>query len=334
MTGVNWGLVGNRWAVELLRRQLARSTTHHAYLITGPEGAGRARLATAFAQALLCEQPPEPGGHCGTCRACRQVPQHSHPDLHWVERLPDKQGLTIEQVRELQRQLALAPMAGARRVAVLTEVDKASEGAANALLKTLEEPAPRVHLVLTASDVEEVPPTIASRCEVLALRPVPAAEITGALEAEAGSAARAREVAALADGRPELARRMLSDPGLYQRRAGYAADLDEVLSLGLPGRFALAERWKDDENLEERLRVWLIPLGESLRADAEASTSRARRVGGVAQARQALEATLRTLEALRKNANTRLAIETLMLDLPRGVSSDQDKRTGRPVGRP
>jgi DNA polymerase-3 subunit delta' len=334
MTGVNWGLVGNGWAVELLRRQLARGTTHHAYLITGPEGVGRARLAAAFAQALLCEQPPEPGGHCGSCRACRQVPQHSHPDLHWVDRPPDKQGITIEQVRELQRQLALAPMAGAGRVAVLTEVDKASEGAANALLKTLEEPAPRVHLVLTASDAEDVPPTIASRCEVLALRPVPTEEIAGALEAKAESAARAHEVAALADGRPELARQMLSEPGLFQRRAGYAAELDEVLSLGLPARFALAERWKDDENIEERLRVWLIPLGEALRAGPETGTSRARRLGTAIQARQALEATLRTLEALRRNANTRLAVETLMLDLPRAASSAQDKPAGLRAARP
>jgi DNA polymerase-3 subunit delta' len=322
MAGMNWGQVGNAWAVGLLRRQLARGTTHHAYLITGPEGVGRARLASALAQALLCEQPPQPGEWCDVCRACRQVPGRGYPDLHWVDRPGDKQGITIDQVRELQRQLALAPLAGRWRVAVLTEVDRASEGAVNALLKTLEEPAPRVRLLLTASDAEEVAPTIASRCEVLALRIVPTEEIAAALEARGGTAVRAHDVAELADGRPELALQMLSEPALYERRAGYAAELRETLDLGLAARFALADHWKEDEHLEERLTVWLIQLGRALRRGAPESTARSGGQPNPAQARQALDATRRTLEALRRNANVRLAVETLMLDLPGGNASE------------
>jgi DNA polymerase-3 subunit delta' len=312
MSIMDWGTVGNEWAADLLRRQMARGASHHAYLITGPEGVGRSRLAQALAQALLCERPPEAGVWCGNCRACRQVPQHGYPDLHWVDRPPDKQGLTIEQVRELQRQLSLAPMAGARRVAVLTEVDRASEGAANALLKTLEEPGSRVHLVLTASDPEEVPPTIASRCEILALRPVSTEELAGYLMARGEPAERAAHVARLADGRPELALEMLADPTRLERRAGYADELSEALRLDLAGRFAMAELWKDDENLQERLEVWLISLGAELRSAAPAEAS---------QVRQALGATLRTLEALRRNGNARLAVEALMLDLPRRASA-------------
>ena len=320
MATVDWGVIGHGWAVDLLQRQLARATAHHAYLITGPDGVGRVRLALAFAQALLCEAPPRPGEFCGACRACRQVPGRSYPDLHWVERPEDKQGISIEQVRELQRQLSLSSLAGGGRVAVLLEVDKASEGAANALLKTLEEPAGRVHLLLTASDVEEVPPTIASRCEVLALRPVALAEIVSAIEARGASAAEAREVAALANGRPELALRMLADPALRSRRLGYATQLNDTLQLGLAGRFGLADEWKEDEHLEERLAVWLVLLGDALRSAAgtaagEKPTTIAQLRDQV-QIRRALEAILRTLNALKSNANTRLAIETLMLDLP------------------
>jgi len=317
---VDWGLIGNAWAVDLLRRQLARRTTHHAYLITGPEGAGRGRLALAFAQAILCENPPHPGDWCGVCRACALVPGRTHPDLHWVERPEDKQGITIEQVRELQRQLSLSSLAGGGRVAVLVEVDKASEGAANALLKTLEEPAPRVVLLLTASDVEEVPPTVASRCEVLALRPVPLAEIAAAIEARGESAAGARQVARLASGRPELALRMVADPALRSRRLTYGTELGEALELGLAARFALAEQWKEDEHLEERLTIWLILLGDAVRGKVEGpGGERPTDVPSLldlAQARRALDATLHTLEALRRNANPRLAVETLMLDLP------------------
>jgi DNA polymerase-3 subunit delta' len=320
ITDVDWGLIGNGWAVDLLRRQLARSTTHHAYLFTGPGGVGRARLALAFAQAILCENPPQPGDWCGACRACRQVPERKYPDLHWIETLEEKQGITIDQVRDLQRQLSLSSLAGGGRVAVLLEVEKASEGAANALLKTLEEPARRVCLVLTASDADEVPPTIASRCELLALRLVPQAEIASALEARGQGPAAAREVAGMANGRPGLALQMISDPALRRRRLAHAAELQETMDLGLAGRFALADRWKEDEHLEERLMVWLTLLGDDVRAAIEEAGGEGSMTGTLPQkaihARQALDAVLRTLEALRRNANVRLALETLMLDLP------------------
>jgi len=320
MIAVSWGLVGNAWAVDLLRRQLERGTTHHAYLFTGPEGVGRARLALAFAQTILCEAPPRPGEWCGACRACRQVPERRYPDLHWVERPQDKQGITIEQGRELQRQLALTPMAGGRRVAILVGMDEASEGAANALLKTLEEPPPRVYLLVCAGDVEEVPPTIVSRCEVLALRPVPVQVIAEALEAHGADKAKAEELAGLADGRPELALRMLAEPALHDRRRAYAGELQEVLRLGLAGRFAVAEQWREDDQLEQRLGVWVNLLGEAMRRDFRESSGG--RTDGSwlpdpKTARSALDATLRSLEALRRNANARLALEVLMLDLPR-----------------
>jgi DNA polymerase-3 subunit delta' len=321
MAAMEWGQIGNGWAVDLLRRQVTRGSTHHAYLISGPEGVGRGRLALSFARALLCENPSQAGDTCGECRACVLVPERKYPDLHWVERLEDKQGITIEQVRDLQRQLALASFAGGGRVAVLVDVDRASEGAANALLKTLEEPGRRVHLLLTAGDVEEVPPTIASRCEILALRPVPTDEIAAALQAQGESAGTAQDLARLALGRPELALRMAADPGLRARRQAHAETLKEILALGLVGRFALAERWKDDENMEERLAVWLGLLGETLRRVADGRRSSAEAafptLSGPDQTRQALEAGLRTLEALRRNANQRLALETMMLDLPR-----------------
>jgi DNA polymerase-3 subunit delta' len=251
-----------------------------------------------------------------------------------VERPEDKQGITIEQVRDLQRQLALASFAGGGRVAVLVDVDRASEGAANALLKTLEEPGRRVHLLLTAGDVEEVPPTIASRCEILALRPVPTAEIAAALQAQGESEASAQDLARLALGRPELALQMAADAGLRSRRQGHAAALKETLTLGLVGRFALAEQWKDDENIEERLAVWLGLLGETLRGVADGRRSGAEAafptLTGPDQARQALEAGVRTLEALRRNANQRLALETMMLDLPTPEPSASAGRARRP----
>jgi DNA polymerase-3 subunit delta' len=237
-----------------------------------------------------------------------------------VEHPEDKQGITIDQVRELQRQLSLSSLAGRGRVAILVGVDRASEGAANALLKTLEEPARRILLLLTASDVEEVPPTIASRCEVLALRPLSKAEIVSAIVARGATDAAAQEVAGLANGRPELALQMVADHGLRNRRMEYATQLNDTLKLALAGRFSLADEWKEDEQLQERLAVWLSLLSDALRSAAGGPAgeppTQAVALRDQASIRRALDAILRTLEALRRNANVRLAVETLMLDLP------------------
>jgi len=311
MTGMDWDVIGHAWAVELLRRQMERRTLHHAYLITGPAGVGRRSLAAALAQAVLCLAPPAPGDWCGTCRACRQVPAGTYPDLHLVERPENKKGIGIEQVRDLQRSLALTPLDGKARVAVLTDFHEASEGAANALLKTLEEPPPRVYLVLTASDVEDVPATIASRCEALALRLIPDGEIAAALERRGASPESAREVALMAVGRPMLAIDLLEDPAKRDRRTSHAAALPQAMRLDLPGRFDLAEAWSDEEDLEERLSTWLLLLGGAVRSSAVGAANREQR-----SARRAIDAVVGTLEALRRNANARLALETMMLDLP------------------
>jgi len=311
MTGMDWGVIGHGWAVDLLRRQQARGTLHHAYLFTGPAGVGRRSLATALAQSILCPAAPAPGEWCGECRACRQVPAGTYPDLHVVERPEDKKGIGIDQIRELQRGLALTPMDGRARVALLFDFEAASEGAANALLKTLEEPSPRVRLVLTASDVEDVPPTVSSRCEVLALRPVADREIADALERRGASAEEARELAKMAGGRPTLAMELLADPGKRDRRSSHSVALEEVMRLDLAGRFALAEKWANDEDLEERLSTWLFLLGEVARSAGGKGQAR-----DASSARQAIHAVAGTQEALRRNANVRLALELLMLDLP------------------
>jgi len=317
IAAVDWGLIGHEWAVDLLRRQMQHGSIHHAYLISGPEGVGRRGLALAFARVLLCEAPPEPGVACGACRACRQVPQATYPDLHVVEREEDKQGLAVDQVRDLQRQLSLAPLAGGRRVALIVDVDRASLGAANALLKTLEEPPPRVILLLTAVDPEATPPTIVSRCETLALRPVAEPAIAEALQARGASAEEAIRWARLSAGRPGWALALMDDPAVRRRREEHAAVYQEVLAADLERRFALADSWKDEADIEERLAVWLSLAGDSLRTAAEASGGSAGSAASLADGRRAVEAIARTLDGFRHNVNARLALELMMLELPR-----------------
>jgi DNA polymerase III delta prime subunit len=145
-----WSILGHAWAIDLLRRHIRAGGVRHAYLFTGPDQVGKRTLAVAFAQALTCPEVPEPGEACGRCRTCETMRAGTHPDLSIVRLVPGDSEIKIDQVRELQRQLALTPRQAARRVALLVDFDAANESAQNALLKTLEEPAEKVVLLLTA----------------------------------------------------------------------------------------------------------------------------------------------------------------------------------------
>jgi DNA polymerase-3 subunit delta' len=167
----NWNLLGHEWAVQLLSGQLERNSLRHAYLITGPAGVGRRTLALSLAQAVNCPTPLAPGFPCQTCRTCSQIARQQHPDLAIIQAEEVGGTLKVDQVRELQRSLNLAPYQARYRVALLLRFEEAHPSAANALLKTLEEPASQVILILTASSPDALLPTVVSRCEVFRLRP-------------------------------------------------------------------------------------------------------------------------------------------------------------------
>jgi hypothetical protein len=151
---------------QAAHRHIANGSVRHAYLFCGPPGVGRRSLALRFVQALNCVQPPAPGEACGQCRMCEQTWRMQLPDLHLIQIAEDAQTIKVEQVRELQRLLALAPYQARYRVALLLGFEKATAGAQNALLKTLEEAPEKAILLLTADSPDNLLPTITSRCEV------------------------------------------------------------------------------------------------------------------------------------------------------------------------
>ncbi len=187
MDDQTWGIIGHTWAVDALRHAIAQDRVPHALLFVGPAGVGKRTLARAFARALHCLAPDVAARPCGHCRPCELIANDAYPDVHLIEtqRTPGKarerRDISIDQIRALQHQVSLKPYNGRWAVGIIADAHEMSDAAANCLLKTLEEPQARVVLVLTATDVTLLLPTIVSRCQVFPLRPLAREETRMAL---------------------------------------------------------------------------------------------------------------------------------------------------------
>ncbi|MCE9667025.1 DNA polymerase III subunit delta' [Myxococcus stipitatus] len=179
-------VLGQPRAIDSLQAALRSGSVHHAYLFAGPEGVGKERAAVGLAQALTCPEQPDVG--CGTCASCVRVARALHPDVTYV--MPDEERvsrglagrsdftgtpsreLRVEQIRGLQERLALRGLESKRKVAIIASAQTMNVQAQNAFLKTLEEPPSETTLVLVASAMDKLLPTIRSRCSKVHFGPL------------------------------------------------------------------------------------------------------------------------------------------------------------------
>lgn len=187
-----------------LEQQVARGRFPHALLLAGMPATGKERLALALARLLLCHRPSA-GHNCGECQACQLSRSGAHGDFLWLQPQEKSRVIKIDQVREAVNFAHWTAGFGERKVLVIAPADAMNTNAANALLKSLEEPADNTHILLVCARLHGVPATIRSRCQLLKL-PAPASEAAlGWLDTLTGERGASRNLLDLAGGRPLLA---------------------------------------------------------------------------------------------------------------------------------
>ena len=262
------------WHVELWSRLQARRQRNalpHALLLCGPQGLGKRDFLRRFVRGLLC-QHPDNGDACGNCRSCLLFDAGTHPDyvaLSFGLRKDgvQRQDIVVDQIRELSARLATASQFGGWQIASIDPADAMNTAAANALLKTLEEPATQTMLILVADAPWRMPATIRSRCQRMDFQ-LPQREESLAWLQQLG--VRDAETAlAAAGGNPGLAR-IWAEEGALAQRQEVRKDL-AALAAGRGDAIAMGKRWLDDAPAQ---RLWFAAqaAAEEMRARATAQT--------------------------------------------------------------
>lgn len=242
------GVIGHQRVMGLLTDEIARPA--HAYYFVGPVGVGKATVAARFAAAILC---PEGGRHQVDCSSCRRVLSGNHPDVVSVE-ADGRLAVGVEEARSTVALANLTPVEGERKVILIEDAGAMTDAAANALLKTLEEPSASTIFLLVSESEDDLPATIASRCRTVQFGRVDERDLIEALSDAGVAEEQAAEAARISGGRPGLALALATEPKVAAFRKAW---------LSVPGR--VTPKPGEAFLLAEELLAAADPLTEAIR---------------------------------------------------------------------
>ena len=336
-----WQTIGQTRIISLFEHGLGNKSLAHAYLFTGPEHIGKMTLATELAMALNCEGNAPP---CHECSACKKIAAGNHADVLVIRLTPGEEDaeegtvaeatkISIEQIKDIQHSASLPPFEGKQRVYIIEGAEQMSIEAANRLLKTLEEPPDKVTFILITSNDKLLLSTVVSRCQKLEFQPMPLEEEAEALTKKINLVPeRARLLAALSRGCPGWAITAAGDENVLterdfqlnrvfsiikdtDERFAYAAQLASGFSQNRKAVYDILNIWKDYWRDIMLVKTGCPQLIINIdRKDEIIKIAEGYSLGKIRGFIKSIEAAARQLE---QNVNARLALEVLMLDLPR-----------------
>ncbi len=328
-----WQVIGQDKILALLDYSLKTNAVAHAYLLVGPRHVGKGTLAINLAQALNCDGPEPP---CGQCRSCQRILAGKHADVTPIG-LDSRTEISIDDIRGLQRLANLPPYEGKCKVFIIDDAEYLSTEAANSLLKILEEPPQRVVWLLLAAEEEHLLPTIISRCQRLELKPVPSEQVQEVLVNSYNiDSDKAKLLTQLCHGRLGWALSALANDAILEQRAQKIAKLVSLLTANLGQRFAYAQELASQFSQNRRagaeiIEIWLdwwrdLMLikggckGAIINVDYEITMEEQSGGLSLSEIKGFLANICLLEEDISKNVNPRLALEWLMLNLPRKES--------------
>ncbi len=250
-------IVGQELVKRIWRTHLSAGTVANAYLLVGPDGVGKRRLALELAKTLNCLAQDEQQRPCEVCSTCSQITRQIHPDVHTISPSGASNQIKIEDIRQLISRLALRPFNARLQVAIIDGADRFTEEAANSLLKVLEEPPTYSRFVLTTSQLVHCLPTIVSRCQLLHCQPLSAEAVRRMLiESHSIEPNVAQTVAQLCGGSAAHALELAGRWAEYQQTLARFANDDASAWLTRP----LAETRQDVIHVLDGMLSWLRDL--------------------------------------------------------------------------
>ena len=329
-----WRTIGQPKAIALFEHSLGAANLAHAYLLVGPSHIGKTTLALDLARAVNCQSNKPP---CGECQSCQRITDGKHADVTIISLNPNRgkgaklrAEISIDDIRDLQRSASLPPYEGKYKVFIIDGAESLSIEAANCLLKTLEEPTSSVIIIPLVSEELRLLPTVASRCQRIELKPVPADEVEEALAKVYGlDDDKAKLLARLSQGCIGWAVIASSDDSYLEQRTRYLSQMTSLLSSSWGERFIYAGQLRNDRKAaEELVNLWLLWWRDVMLAkcDCKQDVTNVDQISTLGKWAQVLSlqeiygfinSLQESLAQISRNANIRLIFEILMLDMPR-----------------